>query len=80
MINRAYYAVFYAILALFLHGDIRAKTSKHSGVITVFDRDFVPTGKIGKHYSKILHRMFDARQQSDYKGPVEFSIGMLKTM
>lgn len=71
IINRAYYSIFYAILALFLHSDINPKTSKHSGVIAIFDRDLVHTGKIEKHYSKIVHKMFDARQQVDYKELVE---------
>lgn len=73
IINRAYYAVFYAILALFLHNDTNPKTSKHSGVIAVFDRHFVHTGKIEKRYSKLVHRMFDARQEGDYKELVEFT-------
>ena len=71
IINRAYYSIFYAILALFLQRDINPKTSKHSGVIAVFDRDLVHTGKIEKHYSKIVHKMFAARQQVDYKELVE---------
>ena len=71
IINRAYYSIFYAILALFLHRDINPKTSKHSGVITIFDRDLVHTGKIEKHYSKIVHKMFDTRQRVDYKELVE---------
>ena len=74
IINRAYYAVFYGILALFLHSDTDAKTSKHSGVIAIFDRDFVHKGKIEKQCSKIAHRMFDARQQGDYKELVEFNV------
>ena len=36
VINRAYYSVFYAILALFIHSDVNPKTSKHSGVIAFF--------------------------------------------
>jgi len=73
VINRAYYSVFYGILALFIHSDVNPKTSKHSGVITFFDRDFVHTGKIEKRYSKIVHKMFETRQQGDYKELVEFS-------
>ena len=73
VINRAYYSVFYAILALFIHSDVNPKTSKHSGVIAFFDRDFVHTGKIEKRYSKIVHKMFETRQQGDYKELVEFS-------
>jgi len=33
VVNRAYYAMFYAILALFIAKGIHHKTSKHSGVI-----------------------------------------------
>ena len=28
---------------------------------SIFDREFVKTGKIDKHYSEILHDIFDAR-------------------
>lgn len=73
IINRAYYSMFYSVLALFLKGDIKIKTSKHSGIISVFDSEFVHTGKIDKHYSKLLHKIFEARQEGDYKEMVEFS-------
>lgn len=73
IVNRAYYAMFYAVLALFLKTDITIKTSKHIGVISVFDKEFVKTGKIDKRYSRILHDVFDARQDSDYKEFVELS-------
>ena len=73
IINRAYYSMFYTLLALFLKADIALKTSKHAGVISIFDKEFVHTGKIDKHYSKILHKAFDARQEGDYKELVEIS-------
>ncbi|GAB61214.1 MAG: HEPN domain-containing protein [Candidatus Jettenia sp.] len=59
IINRAYYSLFYSVLALFLKADINVKTSKHSGIISVFDKEFVKTGKIDKRYSKIFHDAFD---------------------
>lgn len=31
------------------------------------------TGKLDKRYSKILHKMFDVRQQSDYRELVELT-------
>jgi len=37
IINRSYYAMFYAILALFIKYNITINTSKHSGIITIFD-------------------------------------------
>jgi uncharacterized protein (UPF0332 family) len=40
VVNRAYYAVFYFILALFQKDGINARTSKHSGVIGTFDKEY----------------------------------------
>ncbi len=65
VINRAYYAMFYATLALLQ--DRPSLPSKHSGVITLFDVDIVKAGILPKHLSKSLHRAFDFRQESDYK-------------
>ena len=74
IINRAYYAVFYSILALFLSKNINIKTSKHAGIISIFDKEFIHTNKIDKGYSKILHKLFEARQEGDYKELAEWSI------
>ena len=63
-INRAYYAMFYAVLALLAQG--KKETSKHSGAIALFDRDFVKQGIFKKDYSRWLHDAFDLRQRSDY--------------
>jgi uncharacterized protein (UPF0332 family) len=71
IINRAYYAMFYAVLGLFLKTNITLKTSKHSGIISMFDRTFILSGKIDRQFSKSLHKMFNARQVADYKELVE---------
>ncbi|MBI4974903.1 MAG: HEPN domain-containing protein [Candidatus Omnitrophica bacterium] len=71
--NRAYYSMFYAVLALFLKTGIDIKTSKHIGVISIFDKELIKTGKIDMHYSAILHKMFNVRQKVDYKEFVEIS-------
>jgi len=63
-VNRAYYAMFYAVLALLAQG--KKETSKHSGAIALFDRDFVKQGIFEKNYSRWLHDAFDLRQRSDY--------------
>ena len=63
-INRAYYAMFYAIHVLVVKNKV--KVSKHSGVISYFDREFVKPGIIDKKFSKWLHRLFDLRQDADY--------------
>ena len=67
VVNRAYYALFYAVLALLLHERVEHRTSKHSGIIAAFDQEFVRSGKLGKEYSRTLHRLFDARQEADYR-------------
>lgn len=63
-INRAYYAMFYAVQALAVKK--KARRSKHSGVISFFDKEFVKTGIIDKQFSRWLHRLFDLRQDADY--------------
>jgi uncharacterized protein (UPF0332 family) len=65
--NRAYYAMFYAVQALFLNAGINAQTSKHAGVISIFDKEFVHTSKLDTRLSKLLHKTFEARQTIDYK-------------
>ena len=63
-INRAYYAMFYAVLALLVLE--KKETSKHSGAIALFDRDFVKEGIFKKDFSRCLHDAFELRQRSDY--------------
>ena len=67
IINRAYYSMYYVVHALFIRTGHQLKTSKHSGVITIFDREFVKTGLFDKRFSKIFHKAFDDRQEFDYK-------------
>lgn len=67
VVNRAYYAIFYAVIALLIAREIEYKTSKHSGIISVFDREIVHAGLLGRDFSRVLHRAFEARQESDYK-------------
>ena len=71
IINRAFYAIFYCILSLFIKADVTVKTSKHTGIIGLFDKEFINTEKIEKEYSKILHTLFDDRQELDYKELIE---------
>lgn len=66
-VNRAYYAMFYALLALFLRFEISCRTSKHSGVISIFDREVVRPGQMDPRFSRMIHRLFDLRQKADYK-------------
>jgi uncharacterized protein (UPF0332 family) len=63
-VNRSYYAMFYAVSGLLATRGLG--TSKHSGVISLFDREFVKTGVLSKELSRSLHKAFDERQASDY--------------
>lgn len=65
VINRAYYAMFYAALALLLFSGRGA--TKHSGVIALFDEHFVKAGVFPAEMSRWLHRAFDLRQLADYR-------------
>jgi uncharacterized protein len=64
IINRCYYAMFYAALALLQ--SIEKMSSKHTGVLGLFDREFIQTGIFSRVFSKDYHRGFDLRQTSDY--------------
>ena len=64
-INRAYYAAFYAVLALLQ--TIGKSPRKHSGALALFDAEFVKTGFLSKELSMVLHQLFDTRQEDDYQ-------------
>jgi len=65
IVNRSYYAMFYAVLALLQK--ISKVPSKHSGVISLFDKEFVKKGIFEKDLSKDFHKAFELRQTVDYK-------------
>ncbi len=69
--NRLYYAAFYAINALLVKHNIKANS--HSGMKSVFHKNFIKSGiidlKFGKHYSNL----FDKRQEGDYQVFKKFS-------
>ena len=73
IVNRSYYAMFYAVLALFIHFNTPHKTSKHSGVIGIFNKEFIHTGKLDARFAKMLYDLFDERMESDYRDFAEVS-------
>ena len=64
VINRSYYAMFYAVLALGIYRQV--VLSKHSQAIAFFDKEFVKTEIFPREFSRSLHLGFDQRQVSDY--------------
>ena len=74
IVNRSYYAMFYAVLALFIHSNTPHKTSKHSGVIGIFNKEFIHTGKLDARFARMLYDLFDERMELDYRDFAEVSL------
>lgn len=67
VVNRLYYACFYAVSALlFMEG---LSSTRHKGVLSAFDRHWISTGRLPKRMGRLLHALFDARLQGDYGYP-----------
>lgn len=70
-INRIYYALFYAVLAL-----LRSKSlisSKHSGARALFHKHFIRSGIIEPEFGKFYDKIFDLRHKGDYEDFVVFA-------
>jgi uncharacterized protein (UPF0332 family) len=63
-LNRLYYAAFYAARASLALK--RLDSSRHSGVITLFQEHFVKAGAISSAVARALPQAFSKRQRSDY--------------
>ena len=68
VINRAYYAMFYAVLAMLVFESY--SSSKHSGVLSYFNRQYVKTGLFSEDLGRALNKAFDLRQRGDYREEV----------
>lgn len=71
IVNRAYYAMFYAALALL--ATIGQETSKHSGVLALFDKHFMKSGALPGEMGRFLHQAFEMRQTGDYEEEAELT-------
>lgn len=69
-VNRLYYACFYAISALLVREGLAS--SKHAGVRSLFNRQYVKPGKIPKEMARIYNDLFERRQEGDYIDFVSF--------
>ncbi len=70
-VNRFYYAAFYAAPSLLATKDL--DSSKHSGVISLFNKHFVKTGEVDHNKAKFLKKSFEKRQDTDYEDFVKVS-------
>jgi uncharacterized protein (UPF0332 family) len=75
-VNRIYYSLFYAVIALLLVKDL--SSSKHSGVKGLFNREFIKPGIIPVKYGEFYNTMFEFRQRADYEDFVEFKREMVE--
>ena len=64
-LNRVYYAMFYATLALLAVRQLAS--SRHSGVIALFHREFVRPGLFAREWARYLDIAFNLRNRSDYQ-------------
>jgi uncharacterized protein (UPF0332 family) len=69
-VNRLYYACFYGVPALLVRDGL--SSSKHAGVPSLFNRQYVKTGKIPKDLARIYNDLFERRQEGDYIDFVSF--------
>ena len=63
-LNRVYYAAFYAARAMLATRNL--DSTRHSGVIALFQEHFVRTGLVPTETAHALPRAFEKRQTSDY--------------
>jgi uncharacterized protein (UPF0332 family) len=68
--NRIYYAMFYAAVALLITKGL--SSSRHSGVIGLFHREFVKTGSFPVELAQYISLAFDERLEGDYGDYVQF--------
>lgn len=65
VINRSYYSMFYAVSALLVYEPY--SSSKHSGVLSYFNRRFVAGGIFSENLGRSINKAFELRQRGDYR-------------
>lgn len=63
-VNRSYYAIFHGLRAVTALAEF--DSSKHSGVISFFNRTYVKTGIFDKSISKLIDTAYRLREKADY--------------
>ena len=70
-VNRAYYSAFYAMRAFL--ATVNKDSSKHTGVISLFNQYFIKTGIVSEISFKSIQTLMDLRHEGDYKDFAEIS-------
>jgi hypothetical protein len=76
IINRVYYAMFYAVLALLIFE--KFASSKHSGILSFFNRRFIKTGVFPEEIGQSINNAFELRQRGDYREYIELTYGQVE--
>ena len=63
--NRSYYVVFHALRAVTVLNGF--DSSKHSGIIAYFNKNYVKTGVFPKETSKLIDQTYRNRENADYQ-------------
>ena len=63
-INRSYYAAFYAARAVLAIEGVDFK--RHKDVVAHFNKEYVAAGKVSRDLGRLLARLQQKREQSDY--------------
>jgi len=71
VINRAYYGMFYAVLALLIFEPYTS--SKHAGILSYFNKRFIKEGPFPEELGRWINIAFELRQRGDYREYVELS-------
>jgi len=71
IINRTYYAMFYAVLALLVFEAF--SSSKHSGVLAYFNKRYIRDGIFPVELGRSVNKAFELRQSGDYREYVELT-------
>ena len=64
-VNRIYYSVFYSVAGLMSLFEL--STSKHSGMLSNFNREIANKGLASRELKDFYVEIFDKRQEGDYK-------------
>ncbi len=65
VINRVYYAMYYAVLSLIIFE--KYISSKHSGMLSFFNRHFIKEGIFPEEMGRCINKAFELRQSGDYR-------------
>jgi len=78
VVNRIYYGMFYAVLALLIYEPYAS--SKHSGVLAYFNKHFVKGGLFSDAMGRSLNKAFELRQRGDYREYFELTKDQVESL